>query len=60
MAQDVKIVKNMCILDTTDDFFAKSHKCGEWPYLFATFVANAKLQLDIADIEFVTPRYRLQ
>jgi len=27
-----------------------SYKCGEWPFLFATTVSNAKILLDIADI----------
>ena len=27
-------------------------KCGEWPYLFATIVANAKIMLDIADLNY--------
>ena len=26
-------------------------KCGEWPFLFATIVANAKIMLDIAALE---------
>ena len=25
--------------------------CGEWPYSFATFVANRKIYLDIAGIK---------
>jgi len=30
---------------------AKSLKCGEWAYLFATNVANEKILLDIAELE---------
>ena len=26
-------------------------KCGEWPYLFATIVANTKILLDIAALD---------
>jgi len=32
--------------------FCYSIKCGEWPYLFATIVANGKILLDIAGLEF--------
>ncbi len=28
--------------------FCYSIKCGEWPYLFITIVANGKILLDIA------------
>ncbi len=31
--------------------FYYSIKCGEWPYLFATIVANAKILLDIAALK---------
>ena len=30
---------------------AKSLKCGEWAYLFATNVANEKILLDIAVLD---------
>ncbi len=31
--------------------FCYSVKCGEWPYLFATIVANGKILLDIAALK---------
>jgi hypothetical protein len=48
MAQDVKFV----ILVTENAKLLLGHwKCGEWPYLFATIVANTKIMLDIAELE---------
>ena len=47
MAQDEKSVKKHGHINTSYTFLP----CGEWAYLFATIVANAKIQLDIADLE---------
>jgi len=45
MAQDVKLNFSQ----TKDALLLCHNKCGEWPYLFATIVANTKILLDIAD-----------
>jgi len=36
-------------------FFSNVLKCGEWPYLFATIVANEKILLDIAALKSLKP-----
>ncbi len=46
MAQDVKLNFSQ----TKDVFLLCHNKCGEWPYLFATSVANTKILLDIAGL----------
>jgi hypothetical protein len=51
MAQDVKAVKNFNTWGSGDAVLTISQKCDEWPFLFATTVANAKIMLGIADIE---------
>ena len=55
MAQDVpvEIFMNFKLCKTRHGWItilALSSKCGEWPYSFATFVANEKILLDIADL----------
>ncbi len=51
MAQDVKFVKKLGHIRWFRCSFATSQKCGEWPNLFATIVANTELPLDIAVLE---------
>ena len=33
-----------------DALLAMPQKCGEWPFSFATIVANEKILLDIAEL----------
>jgi len=44
MTQDVKFVILVTLL-------LGHKKCGKWPYLFATIVANTKILLDIVDLD---------
>ncbi len=53
MAQGVKFVKMLGHIRSYRCFFATSQKCGEWPNLFATIVANTELALDIAVLEYL-------
>ncbi len=39
------------ILVTKEALLLCYKKCGEWPYLFATIVANTKILLDTADLK---------
>jgi len=43
----------MCLLDFFKCIIALLSQCGKWPYSFATFAANKKVLLDIADLEIL-------
>ena len=51
MALDVKFVKKLVHIRQKRYSFAISQKCGKWPNLFATIVANRELLLDIAVLD---------
>ena len=53
IVQDVKFV----ILVTEEALLQGHLKCGKYPYLFATIVANTKILLDIAVLYCLNSKY---